>query len=527
MAHPDYVPATLPVYRLEKPRVTSGSAKALFDFVFGGAGDGVSVEDRETYIRASVGTTTLDVDKRSGYVFVADRAKLWNPRENPRLPNAARAWELSRRLVQAGGPLTPAVAGRAASIRTLSVAFEDLQNTSTMHASHDSPRESFALDQQVIRQVVVKLAQSSGPPLRVPVTGGGGKFRVAYGDRGSLIGLSGGWRPIVEQIGEKAVVPPQRAIDDFKAQFPNHIVKNARARLAYYAAPPFVRQETLAPVWIVDGNLWSIDGEVDEVRTQLLPATSTDPFIEPEPSPAAPLLRAPAANLTLDCGVAWMGAAGSSFEENKNRFVAECVRQGASVKTNLGNDDVLEQHFHTHDGQFADAVDLMFFTGHANADGWKVSTPDRTRASYDPGEGPPVRFGDGKLDWLVIAACGPLQSIHFDQFHNDALERWGGTFAGLHGMLGFGGISYSCPQEGERFMELIGDGETVIDAWFRTAVEVQPCIEQRRNGHSITVVAMFAHDGNYCTKDERLTVPTLCPGIGTPEQQLTLIWSET
>jgi hypothetical protein len=518
------VPATLPVYRLAAPRIEAGGAKDLFEIAFGKLGGEVKVVDRGTSIRVSRGSLTLDVDKRSDHIFVADRAKLWNPREFPQLPDETRAWQLAERFGQLQGPYLPAVTAPRAVIRDLAVKFENCHNTATRHASDDGRLQSFPLDQQVIRHAVVELAQSSGAPLRIPVTGGGGKFRVAFGHRESLIGLSGGWRPIVEQIREEAVIPQQKAIDDFKAQFPGEIVRNITVQLAYYAAPAFAAQEILAPVWIVDGNLWR-HRRVYEIRSHVLPATSMNPFVLSKPATTGPMRTRGVDALELDCGVEWMGAAGSTFEKNKCSFVAECARQGACLRIDFGNKQALERHFHADDAEFVDAVNLMFFTGHADAAGWIVSKPDRIVASYTPGSGPPVRFGDGKLDWLVIAACGPHQSKHFDKDYGDAFSRWRETFAGLHGMLGFGSLSYGHEGEGGRFVELLGHGEKVVDAWFQTAVEVQPCIKERRNRHGIVATAMFAHDGNYCTSDERLTAPAACPGVGTPEQKLSMIWS--
>jgi hypothetical protein len=75
------------------------------------------------------------------------------------------------------------------------------------------------------------------------------------------------------------------------------------------------------------------------------------------------------------------------------------------------------------------------------------------------------------------------------------LDRWGGAFDGLHQMLGYGGITYDNQEEGETVIEYARDGETVINAWFRTAKEIQPSTNGASppNGPDIWVGAMYVY----------------------------------
>jgi hypothetical protein len=68
------------------------------------------------------------------------------------------------------------------------------------------------------------------------------------------------------------------------------------------------------------------------------------------------------------------------------------------------------------DTTWVDAVDLAFYKGHANGNGWQFDTQqDDTQLHY-------TELSDGK----------------------DVIERWGPTFAGLHSLLGYATVSRVC-----------------------------------------------------------------------------------
>src|SRR5690606_36793291 len=78
-------------------------------------------------------------------------------------------------------------------------------------------------------------------------------------------------------------------------------------------------------------------------------------------------------------------------------------------------------------------------------------------------------------EWLVIAACGPLQDT------NNGLtwgQRWGRAFHGLHLLMADATISNDNQVEGRIFARaILGVGEspkTIRAAWVKTATTVQP-----------------------------------------------------
>ncbi|MFQ3669156.1 MAG: DUF6345 domain-containing protein [Fimbriimonadaceae bacterium] len=122
---------------------------------------------------------------------------------------------------------------------------------------------------------------------------------------------------------------------------------------------------------------------------------------------------------------------------------------------------------------YFDNVDLGFFSGHAGGGGWLLST-NRSDSFVSRED---VRLGAGDAEWVVIAACGPLQP--------GAIDSWSNSFQGLHLLCGYGTNSFDTDREGRIFAEQIATRETFIfwtvrdfqpirQAWINTAIECQP-----------------------------------------------------
>lgn len=125
------------------------------------------------------------------------------------------------------------------------------------------------------------------------------------------------------------------------------------------------------------------------------------------------------------------------------------------------------------DDSIADNVDIFWFTGHANGDGYVLSQG----ASHDDdwvvfNE---VNWGDRDLEWANIAACGPLQR---DTGAGNLQARWGQAFQGLHILNGYATVSGDGPNEGRTLARhLVGEGsldpQTVRRAWSLMAIDNQ------------------------------------------------------
>lgn len=208
--------------------------------------------------------------------------------------------------------------------------------------------------------------------------------------------------------------------------------------------------------------------------------------VEVTPAPVAGASRKPRAKLSVagtnDAGAEFIGTqqglGGSA--QNTQGFVDRMRNSGYQVPFVYGNADVWESDFTDsavkaggNDTAWADNVDIMWYTGHANSNGFTTSntgggTGDGFVAYNE------ARWGNNDLEWLVIAACGPLQ---YD--NGQVWTRWARTFHGLHMLLGYATVSNDNTTEGSILANYLHGVWPfpllrVRDAWFNTAVAVQP-----------------------------------------------------
>jgi len=120
----------------------------------------------------------------------------------------------------------------------------------------------------------------------------------------------------------------------------------------------------------------------------------------------------------------------------------------------------------------ADSVDMFWYTGHASAFGWQTDTTTNDMRT--------MRFGDADLEWLVIAACGPLQETAGTTSWRDRVTP---MFGGMHLLMGYASTSNDTAGEGRAFADYSISGVTaplsiprpaLIAAWIFTAIDHQP-----------------------------------------------------
>ena len=121
----------------------------------------------------------------------------------------------------------------------------------------------------------------------------------------------------------------------------------------------------------------------------------------------------------------------------------------------------------------------MFYTGHANDDGWAFP------GHQDDGflHFSEARYGNNDLEWLVVAACGPLQE---DAPPHAWWQRWGPAFQGLHLLCGYQNVTADNVIEGMHWANYMLGGWTVRQAWMQTGMDSQ--------GGNIRVAVMGVFD---------------------------------
>jgi hypothetical protein len=548
----------LPVYRLDAPKATSDRAAALLANVLG-AGQGSTVSNRERIIRRS-GNKTAEIYQASGGVWLADNDRLWNPALTPGLPSADQAKALADEVLRKN-LLLPARDG---------VVEVSLSGIGGSGAATEDPSGRVVSE----RQLDVQVNYSAGLNLFgdgsvVPVVGGGGEFSIAFGDGGSVVNYVGTWRPIAGVAEMAEVLPQEKADKLFKSKTKKLDITRVRSHLAYYAAPAWKKQEFLAPVWVYSATA-KIGGQQVPLRTMLIAATDYGPFptkvkkqkkrsskavplpgtLEPEPESEklrgglAGLLR----NVTdllfsprqafaefFEGGTSWIGPSqglGGS-PANAQGFVDGLDDAGWAINFNWGELNAWESDWRSNDDSWVDATDFVFYTGHANMNGWVLNQPSDTGFNTPEAGASPANPGDlwgqQDLEWVIIAACGPHQHASFVAGGGNAFDRWRGVFDGLHLFLGYGAVTYDNEEEGERVIEYARDGETIQDAWFRAAKEIQPHTngEAAPNGPNVYVTVMWAHKASADPIDDHLWGEGSVSADPVAPNSRTLMWAQT
>ncbi|MGH2687424.1 MAG: DUF6345 domain-containing protein, partial [Actinomycetota bacterium] len=198
-------------------------------------------------------------------------------------------------------------------------------------------------------------------------------------------------------------------------------------------------------------------------------------------------------------GTSWIGLSGglAGSQANAQGFVDELAAEGWDIRFNWGDANAWESDWRTNDDQWVDAVDFVFYTGHASMDGWVLSNPDDGFLQFsETGANPAVPgdlWGAKNLEWAVIAACGPLQDSVITPGGGDVFQRWDGAFDGLHLLMGYGAITFDNTEEGRRLAAYARSGMRLVDAWFRTGQEIQPATNGAAapNGPTVYVSAMY------------------------------------
>jgi hypothetical protein len=478
----------LPVYRLDRPTVTVDALVAAASRIFGIADD-FAITESPGLISLRRGDQVVEQHTASGGVWAADQGRWFNPDVQPRLPDPDEATSIARELGHGRG-LLPDL-GADFRYGESQVAGTHL---AVLESGHRTERQ---LDAQVVFPV-----QVAG----VPVVGGGGDFTLALGDGGDLIGYTGVWRTTAG-VFDAAVVPKEQADASYRELFAAS--KGLRLEAfasypAYYAAPAFAEQEFLYPVYVYLGTAQFGD-ETVPLRAMMLPATDFGPALTlPPPAPErprgarpsarpsgekrkrrsynedSPMTGAARATKPWEAGTSWIGTSGglAGSQANAQGFVDEWAADGWIIDFNWGDAAAWESDWRRNDDEWVDNADFVFYTGHANQNGWVLSNPDDGFLSFTEVGGSPGTPGDlwgsSDLEWAVIAACGPLQDEILATGGGDVLDRWDGAFDGMHQLLGYGAITFDNTEEGRRIATYCRSGMTVKDAWFRAAKEIQP-----------------------------------------------------
>lgn len=482
------MPDRLPIYRLTSEEASPfrlmAYARSIFDI-----NDDFQLSRRGNSRILRKDRRVVEIADESGGVWAADESQLWKPAGRPELPSeqvaVAEAERFTTRhqlLPKLSTPFrfgNPVIGGTRFALRE----------------AKTRRRENHRLDIQVTYPIFVG---------DMPVIGGGGDFKITFGDKSGVIGYSGVWRAPQEAF-EAKVIDRTYTDEQFRALTQRMQIESFEASLAYYAAPAFHEQEFLYPVYVYRSTAMFGERRVP-LRQIILPATDFGPPTtaqRPQPvrmkrlSEYIPRTGTPSGGgladkatisrrnyrtaTTFEAGTSWIGLSGGlgGSESNAQGFVDEWAAAGWNVNFNWGDGNAWESDWNSDDDNWVDAADFVFYTGHASMDGWVLAATggdgflDFTESGASP-ESPGDLWGQIDLEWAIIAACGPLQDEVISTGGGDVFQRWSGAFDGMHILMGYGGITFDNTDEGRKIAQYAKDGSTLIDSWFRTAQEIQP-----------------------------------------------------
>jgi hypothetical protein len=486
---------SLSIYRLKVESVDVARlidlGKRIFEFE-----QPYELSERGTSHVLRSGQLAVELDSASGGIWAADEARLWKPSMQPKLLDETGALARANEIVQQRSLLPDLARPFRFGKPTVGGTYFSM--------SREGKRQDRRLDVQIVYPVMVG---------DLPVVGGGGDFTLILGDQGSVIGFSGVWRN-ARQAFEAAVVEPERADEQFRAMTKAMKILSFDRSLAYYAAPSRQEQEFLYPVYVYRATALFDDRPVS-LRQMVLPATDFGPPVE-FGEPQAPRQKSPrpertrgrerrrsyatlAARNPFEAGTSWIGQSGGlpGSQANAQGFVDELAASGWLINFNWGDANAWESDWRRNDDTWVDAADFVFYTGHADMNGWVLSNPDDNFLSFTEvgnlPQSPGDLWGQNDLEWVVIAACGPLQDGILASGGGDVFDRWDGAFDGLHILLGYGAITFDNTEEGRRLIQYARGGSTLIDSWFRAAKEIQPSTngEKAPDGPDVYVGAMW------------------------------------
>lgn len=506
------------IYRLASGPIDASHLIEVSNRIFGIGGDfKLGKKGNRTVLHQ--GSYVVEIAPESGGIWAADEAKLFKPYVDAALPAektaVARAKEFLKKnelLPKLSAPFrfgAPIVGG-------------------THFATNQSgKRVNRRLDVQVIFPVFVE---------DLPVVGGGGDFTTVLGNNSSVIGFSGVWRPVIDSF-ESRLIPRSRADEQFRGMTKGMKIESYDATLAYYSAPSFSLQEFLYPIYVYRATATIGDRRVP-LRSIMIAATEFGPKTQfAKNQEARPKMdrhqpgakdtgkgRPPRRSIALrtptrpwEAGTSWIGQSGglTGSHDNAKGFVDEWAAAGWHIDFNWGDANAWESDWHRNDETWVDNVDFVFYTGHANKDGWVLSTPDDTFLDVADANN---RYGNEDLEWMTIAACGPLQDNLLAAGGGD-VSRWVPAFRGMHTMLGYGAITFDNTDEGRKLAQYSKESNTVIDAWFRTAKEIQPATNGKKapDGPKVWVGALWVgQPGRDPFNDHAWDFGSVCPDPSSP-----------
>lgn len=519
ISSPTNIPKQLPIFKLSRPLVNESTVQQIAQNTFGKVGKIAFVNNK--YV-TETDNQLVEVDL-NGNVWAADRNQLWNPQLDVILPADAVALNSSVGYLNAQGLLK-----KQANITTRFSHYGGTQ--AAILEKKTGKRVNKKLDTQVIYNSYVDANPTYAAP-ELPIVDGMGEITVTFGNNNRIIGFNSSLCSItgVAQVG--TIISQADVENQFIKSNSKLAISDVKSFLGYAAISSNGSRDFLYPVYVIGSNIL-VNGVKVPQRLVTVPATSFSllNYVTPKlsyrdgktlPTRISTLkegleeagnkinFKSPlnynfnqntSLSHSFECATSWIGASQNlgGSAANATGFVNRLSGNGWAVNFNWGEENCWESDWRRDAGTWVDAADFVFYTGHAAPDGWAFNAPDDGWMHNSEVNASTMLWGKNDLEWMVIAACGPLQDNLIVPNGGDAFGRWQGAFKGLHQLLGYGAATFDNEREGNLLAQYCLEGHTIIDAWLRTAREVQPSTNpySAPMGPKIWVGAMYGYSSS-------------------------------
>ena len=228
-----------------------------------------------------------------------------------------------------------------------------------------------------------------------------------------------------------------------------------------------------------------------------LTTVASDPVSVTQPSSGA--LRRFGARAAIgnrvDVGNEWIGnSQGLPNSEDNNYDFRDEMADVATIGVNYSESNVWESDFKDptlggDDSTYGDNVDLMWFQGHGNPDGF-ATHPTPGDGFVDKAD---ASWGNYDLEWMVVHSCSVLE---LGSGATHVWNRWRPAFDGLHMLLGYGNNSYNVDGDGNEFGDNLADDDMRIrSAWVDANEAEQP------NGVIYRYMGVYGPSGEWNRSD--------------------------
>ena len=359
---------------------------------------------------------------------------------------------------------------------------ESYTDTSTFSLQTDDGKNLLEVDLDTHVLFDLKLGVAGG----VPISGPGGKVKAVFDPEGRVTQLYYGLFGL-EQIGATSVLSEEKAARACEEAYASNagLLATGAPKLTYYVPYlPEADSDKLTPSYVCEGYTL----ENGTMLTGLLIDASTGKPHQVGPSNTLPEQRAESGLRTqqlrrVDFGVEYVGVVQGlpNAKGNAHGFAGAMRAGGVAQEFIYGNTLAWERDFKDPsyggaDQQYADNVDLTYYYGHGNPDGFTFEGP------YDDGflHRTEAKWGNRDAEWLIIEACSVLA---LNSGGKGFAQRWGSAFDGLHQILSYENTVYDVPGRGHILAKkLLGKKiawftlkpRKVRQSWVETATWVQP-----------------------------------------------------